>query len=196
MLFSICLSWIFPISIIVNVVYYTVLATSGIDYDVKLWSPTAEVPNLSENAAEASTTNEHSYLHNLHNTYFSQYHDEQYLTTSPRYYKYFAVPLRGIISSKKYLAINYFFMSKKLCKDTEIKAFSHWHFEFSMARFWAVPVFSNKVWTVWSAYATADFPAWSGRPHAKLTNTKALLTMEKYFSIHVLGWSDKGTGVG
>ena len=31
---------------------------------------------------------------------------------------------------------------------------------------------------------------------AKLTNTKALLTMEKYFSIHVPGWSDKGTGVG
>ena len=50
-------------------------------------------------------------------------------------------------------------MSKKLCKDTEIKAFSHWHFEFSMARFWAVPVFCNKVWTVWSAYTTADFPA-------------------------------------
>ena len=25
---------------------------------------------------------------------------------------------------------------------------------------------------------------------AKLTNTKALLTMEKYFSIHVPGWSD------
>ena len=50
-------------------------------------------------------------------------------------------------------------MSKKLCKDTEIKAFSHWHFKFSMARFWAVPVFSNKVWTIWSAYATADYPA-------------------------------------
>ena len=31
---------------------------------------------------------------------------------------------------------------------------------------------------------------------AKLTNTKALLKMEKYFSIHVSGWSDKGTGVG
>ena len=31
---------------------------------------------------------------------------------------------------------------------------------------------------------------------AKLTNTKALLAMEKYFSIHVPGWSDKGTGVG
>ena len=50
-------------------------------------------------------------------------------------------------------------MSKKLCKDTEIKAFSHWHFEFSMARFWAVPVFCNKVWTIWSAYAMADYPA-------------------------------------
>ena len=31
---------------------------------------------------------------------------------------------------------------------------------------------------------------------AKLANTKAHLKMEKYFSIHVLGWSDKGTGVG
>ena len=31
---------------------------------------------------------------------------------------------------------------------------------------------------------------------AKLTNTKALLTMEKYLSIHVPGWSDKGTDVG
>ena len=51
-------------------------------------------------------------------------------------------------------------MSKKLCKDTEIKAFSHWHFEFSMARFWVVPV-----WTVCSAYATADFPPRPGRPH-------------------------------
>ena len=56
-------------------------------------------------------------------------------------------------------------MSKKLCKDTEIKAFSHWHFEFLMARFWAVPVFSNEVWTVWSAYASADYSARPGRPN-------------------------------
>ena len=81
-------------------------------------------------------------------------------------------------------------MSKKLCKDTEIQAFSHWHLEFSMARFWAVPVFCIKVWTVWSAYATADYPARPDRPRGQLTNTKALLTMEKYFSIHVPGWSD------
>ena len=47
-------------------------------------------------------------------------------------------------------------MSKKLCKDTEIKAFSHWHFEFSLARFWAVPVFWKEVWTIWSAYAMAE----------------------------------------
>ena len=59
-------------------------------------------------------------------------------------------------------------MSKKQCKDTEIKAFSHWHFEFSMARFWAVPVFCNKVWTVWSAYATANYPAQPGRPRPNL----------------------------
>ena len=54
-------------------------------------------------------------------------------------------------------------MSKKLCKDTKIKAFSHWHFEFLMARFWAVPVFRNEVWTVWSAYAMAwlSSTAWS-----------------------------------
>ena len=26
-----------------------------------------------------------------------------------------------------------------------------------MARFWAVPVFSNKIWTVWSACETADY---------------------------------------
>ena len=58
-------------------------------------------------------------------------------------------------------------MSKKLCKDTEIKAFSHWHFEFSMARFWAVPNFSNKVWTVWNAYTTADYPARPGQPHGQ-----------------------------
>ena len=32
-----------------------------------------------------------------------------------------------------------------------------------MARFWAVPVFSNEVWTVWSAYTTADYPARPGR---------------------------------
>ena len=58
-------------------------------------------------------------------------------------------------------------MSKKLCNDTEIKAFSHWHFEFSMAGFWAVPVFCNKFWTVWSAYATADYPARPSRPHSE-----------------------------
>ena len=55
-------------------------------------------------------------------------------------------------------------MSKKLCKDTKIKVFSHWHFEFSMARFSAVPVFCNEVWTVWSAYATfgrLSSTAWS-----------------------------------
>ena len=64
-------------------------------------------------------------------------------------------------------------MSKKLCKDTEIKAFSHWHFEFLMARFWAVPVFSNEVWTVWSAYATADYPARPGRPHGQTYQHKS-----------------------
>ena len=66
-------------------------------------------------------------------------------------------------------------MSKKLCKDTKIKAFSHWHFEFSMVRFWAVPVFCNKVWTVWSAYATADYPAWPGRPHGQTYQHKSPL---------------------
>ena len=64
-------------------------------------------------------------------------------------------------------------MSKKLCKDTEIKAFSHWHFEFSMARFWAVPVFCSKVWTVWSAYATTDYPARPGRPHGQTYQHKS-----------------------
>ena len=58
-------------------------------------------------------------------------------------------------------------MSKKLCKDTEIKAFSHWHFEFLMARFWAVPVFSNKVW--------ADFPERPGRPQGQTYQHKSPL---------------------
>ena len=66
-------------------------------------------------------------------------------------------------------------MPKKLCKDTEIKAFSHWHFEISMARCWAVPVFSNEVWTVWSAYATADYPARPGRPHGQTYQHKSPL---------------------
>ena len=71
--------------------------------------------------------------------------------------------LFSVKNLKKYLAINYFSCQKKLCKDTEIKAFSHWHFEFSMARFWAVPVFCNKIWTVWSAYTTGRLSstAWS-----------------------------------
>ena len=87
------------------------------------------------------------------------------------------MPLHGIIfsnkSEKKYLAINYF--SKKLCKDTEIKAFSHWHFEFSMARFWAVPVFCSEVWTVWSAYTMADYPARPGRPQGQTYQHKSPL---------------------
>ena len=65
-----------------------------------------------------------------------------------------------------------------------------------MARFWAVPVFSNEVWTVWSAYARPILQHGLVDHTAKLTNTNALLTMEKYFSIHVPGWSDKGTGIG
>ena len=72
-------------------------------------------------------------------------------------------------------------MSKKLCKDTEIKAFSHWHFEFSMARFWAVPVFCNEVWTVWSAYATADYPARPGRPHGQTYQHKSPLDNGEIF---------------
>ena len=66
-------------------------------------------------------------------------------------------------------------MSKKLCKDIEIKAFSHWHFEFLMARFWAVPVFCNEVWTVWSAYAMADYPARPGQPHGQTYQHKSPL---------------------
>ena len=72
-------------------------------------------------------------------------------------------------------------MSKKLCKDTEIKAFSHWHFEFSMARFWAVPVFSNEVWTIWSAYATADYPARPRRPHGQTYQHKSPLDNGEIF---------------
>ena len=72
-------------------------------------------------------------------------------------------------------------MSKKLCKDTEIKAFSHWHFEFSMARFWAVPVFCNEVWTIWSAYATAKFPARPGRPHGQTYQHKSPLDNGEIF---------------
>ena len=53
--------------------------------------------------------------------------------------------------------------------------FSHWHFEFSMARFWAVPVFSNEIWTVWSAYTTADFLAQPGRPHGQTYQHKSPL---------------------
>ena len=44
-----------------------------------------------------------------------------------------------------------------------------------MARFWAVPVFCNKVWTVWSADATADFPARPGRPHGQTYQHKSPL---------------------
>ena len=81
------------------------------------------------------------------------------------------MPLRGnyfqLKNLKKYLAINYFSYQRNYTyvRTTEIKAFTHWHFEFSMASFWAVPVFRNEVWTVWSAYATADYPARPGRPH-------------------------------
>ena len=64
-------------------------------------------------------------------------------------------------------------MSKKLCKDTEIKAFSNWHFEFSMAIFWAVPVFCNEVWTIWSAYAMTDYPVQPGRPQDQIHQHKS-----------------------
>ena len=78
-------------------------------------------------------------------------------------------------------------MSKKLCKDTEIKAFSHWHFEFSMARFWTVPVFSNEVWTVWSAYTMADFPAQPGRPHGQTYQHKSPLENGEIF-LYARSW--------
>ena len=78
-------------------------------------------------------------------------------------------------------------MSKKLCKDTEIKAFSHWHFEFSLARFWAVPVFCNEVWTVWSAYATADYPARPGRPHGQTYQHKSPFDNGEIF-LHSHSW--------
>ena len=65
-------------------------------------------------------------------------------------------------------------MSKKLCKDTEIKAFSHWHFEFSMARFWEVPVFSNKVWTV-RLSSTAWSTTWPNLHKSPLDNGEIFL---------------------
>ena len=94
------------------------------------------------------------------------------------------MPLRGNIFSKKSEKISshykLFFMSKKLCKDTEIKVFSHWHFEISMARFWEVPVFCNEVCTVWSAYATADYPARPGRPHGPLDDREIFLNSRSW----------------
>ena len=86
-------------------------------------------------------------------------------------------------------------MSKKLCKDTEIRAFSHWYFEFSMARFWAVPVFCNKVWTIWSAYATADYPARPGRPHGQTYQHKSPLESWQWRNISLFtflaGWTNE-----
>ena len=38
-----------------------------------------------------------------------------------------------------------------------------------------MPVFCNKVWTVWSAYATADYPARPGRPHGQTYHHKSPL---------------------
>ena len=87
-------------------------------------------------------------------------------------------------------------MSKKLCKDTEIKAFLIDILSFQWLDFEQCLSFVTK---------SGPSEVLMQRPiiqhglvdhKAKLTNTKALLTMEKYFSIHVPGWSDKGTGVG
>ena len=65
-----------------------------------------------------------------------------------------------------------------------------------MARFWAVPVFVMKSGLSEVLMQQPIFQQGLVDHMAKLTNTKALLTMEKYFSIHGPGWSDKGTGVG
>ena len=87
--------------------------------------------------------------------------------------------------SEKYLASNYFSCQRSYVRTP--KAFSHWHFEFLMARFWAVPVFCNEVWTVWSAYAMADYPAWPGRSHGKIYQHKSPLDNREIF-IYSCAW--------
>ena len=42
-----------------------------------------------------------------------------------------------------------------------------------MARFWAVPVFCNEVWTVWSAYTTADYIQHGLVQHTAWSTTRA-----------------------
>ena len=65
-----------------------------------------------------------------------------------------------------------------------------------MARFWAVPVFVMKSGPSKVLTQRPIFQHGLVDHMAKFTNTEALLTMEKYISIHVPGWLDKGTGVG
>ena len=62
-----------------------------------------------------------------------------------------------------------------------------------MARFWVVPVFCNEVWTVWSAYATADYPARPGRPHGQTYQHKSPLDDGEIF-LYSRSWLvlDKG----
>ena len=46
----------FSINLVCCVYFFVVLATSGIDYDVKLWAPTAEESTFDEERAEQVRT--------------------------------------------------------------------------------------------------------------------------------------------
>ena len=96
--------------------------------------------------------------------------------------------LFSVKNLKKYLAINYFSCQRNYLRTPKSKRF-------------LIDILSFQ----WLDFEQCLSFVLTQRPivqhdlvdhTAKLTNTKALLTMDKYFSIHVPGWSDKGTGVG
>ena len=64
-----------------------------------------------------------------------------------------------------------------------------------MAKFWAVPVFCKKSWPSEVLTQRPIFQHGLVDHTAKLINTKALLTMEKYFSIHVRAKIHKKIGL-
>ena len=87
-------------------------------------------------------------------------------------------------------------MSKKLCKHTEINRFLIDILSFQWLDFEQCLSLVTKSGPSEVLMQRPIFQHGLVDHTAKLTNTKALLTMDKYVSIHVPGWSDKGTGVG
>ena len=104
--------------------------------------------------------------------------------------------LFSVKNLKKYLGINYFSCQRNYVRTPKLKRFlidilSFQWLDFEQCLSFVTKSGPSEVLTQWPIiqHGLVDHTA-------KRTNTKAILTMEKYFSIHIPGWSDKGTGVG